>query len=71
MPPFFYFSGMTGKEHTWNFPSHEFRRSGVNRRSQEIVLERVGEGRLLIAKRTRDESDDRIGYCSGRKLTSG
>ena len=69
--PFLDFALMTGEEHVGHTPAFVFCRAGIDGRSQEVILERVGEGALLVTDDTGDNSNDSVGDDCRRQLTTG
>ena len=62
---------MAGEEDVRNFPTLVIRRAGIDGRSEEIVLERVGECALLVADSSGDEAHHSVGDDSRRQFTTG
>ena len=61
---------MAGQEDLGDFPAFVVCRPGIDRRRQQVVLERVGEGALLIANDTRNDAYDRVGDDGRRQLAT-
>ena len=61
---------IAAEQYLWHLPSLVVGRTGVDRSSEDVVLETVGEGTLLIADDSRYQSDDGVGYDSGSQFAS-
>ena len=58
------------KQDIRNFPSIENSRTRIDRRSQQTILERIGQRRSLVPQRTRQQPDDGIRHDGRRKLAA-
>ena len=59
------------KEYLGHTPAVVHRRTGVNRRFEKIILERIGEGALLVADSTGQQTHDGIGDYRRGHLSAG
>jgi hypothetical protein len=62
---------MSREQDIGNTPSLVLRRTGIDGRSQQIVLKRIGKGRLLVTDCTGNDPDNRIGNHGSSKFTAG
>ena len=61
---------MAGEKHIRNFPTVIICRACINRRSQQVILERIGEGALFVTDGSGYQADNRIGNNSGSQFTT-
>ena len=68
--PFTNLRFMTGQQNVGHLPAVVFCRTRVHRRSQQVILERIGQSRLLIGNHSRNDADNRIGNHRCRQLAA-
>ena len=68
--PFTNLRFMAGQQDVGHLPAVVFCRTRVHRRSQQVVLERIGQSRLLIGNHSRNDADNRIGNHRCRQLAA-
>ncbi len=69
--PLVYARLMTRQQYVGHTPAIVVGRTGIDGRSKQIVLKRVGQGALFVADRSRNEPYYGVGDHHRRKLASG